>query len=245
MAADVQSGAIQALVFDIFGTVVDWRNGIARAVEQHLVPLDPAVNPGAFADAWRGYYQPSMAEIRSGVRGWVNLDVLHAENLDRVLEDFGIEGISDDVRDELVRAWHHLDVWPDVRSGLHALRHSFLLAPLSNGHIALSIALARHNDLHWDAILGAELARNYKPAEHVYLAGVTALGLHPGNVLMVACHSDDLEAARAAGLRTAHVARPDEKGPGLGEKGPSTEVDFSASELVDLADRLGGLTSAA
>ncbi len=241
----MQSVPIRAFVFDVFGTLVDWRIGIATAVEKHLVPLDPRVDPGAFADAWRGYYQPAMAEVRSGARDWVNLDVLHSENLDRVLRDFCIEGVPDDLRRELVDRWHRLDVWPDVKDGLKTLRRSYLLAPLSNGHIALSIALARRNGLRWDAILGAELARSYKPAPEVYLAGVAALGLRPENVLMVACHSDDLAAARALGLRTAHIARPDENGPGLGEAEPRTEVDFAARDLLDLADRLSGVTTAA
>lgn len=243
--SDSAPPSIRALVFDVFGTLVDWRTGVAAAVERHIKPLAAAVDPAAFADAWRGYYQPAMAPVRTGQRAWVDLDQLHSENLTRVLTDFGIPAIDQDTRNALVAAWHHLDPWPDVADALGHLRSTYLIAPLSNGHIALSIALARRSDLRWDAILGAELARNYKPAPVVYLSGVAALGLRPENVLMVACHSDDLAAARGCGLRTAHVARPDEKGPGRGEAGPGTEVDFAARDLGDLVGILRRDRSAA
>jgi 2-haloacid dehalogenase len=230
--------ATKALVFDVFGTLVDWRGGVARAVERHVSPIVPALDPGAFADAWRGQYQPAMAAVRDGRRPWTNLDVLHAENLMHVLSEYGVRDIPEDTRTALVRAWHELDAWPDVASALSRLRSRYLLAPLSNGHIALSISLARRNGFPWDAVLGAELARDYKPSVAVYEGGVAALGLEPREVLMVACHSDDLAAAAACGLGTVHIARPNEKGPGLGETKPSIAVDHAARDLADLADML-------
>ncbi len=231
--------SIKALVFDVFGTLVDWRSGVAREAEQILRPLAPGLDGGAFADAWRGLYQPSMERVRSGERPWCDLDALHGESLDSVLGRFGIAGTSPEMRRELVLAWHRLDAWPEVPGALAALRERFLVAPLSNGHVALMIALARRNGLPWDAVLGGEFARDYKPKPEVYLSGVRALGLDPAEVLMVACHSDDLAAAAACGLATAHVARPDERGPGLGEREPAGPVAHAARDLLDLARRLG------
>lgn len=229
---------IKALVFDVFGTLVDWRTGIAAAAERELSPPRPGFDPGAFADAWRGYYQPSMAPIRDGQRPWVNLDRLNAETLPRALADLGLDAPSDAVATRLVRAWWELDAWPDAAEALARLRSAFLLAPLSNGHFALSISLARRNNFYWDAILGAELVKTYKPVAETYCGGVAALGLTPPEVMMVACHSDDLAAARACGLRTAHIARPDEKGPGRGEAAPLEPFEFAFPDMTALADHL-------
>jgi 2-haloacid dehalogenase len=228
--------SIKALVFDVFGTLVDWRSGVAREVGRIL---GDGIDGGAFADAWRGLYQPSMEEVRSGRRPWTDLDTLHGESLDEVLARFGRSVTNPATRQDLVRAWHRLDAWPEVPEALLRLRQRFLLAPLSNAHVVLSIALARRNGFLWDAVLGAEFARNYKPEPVVYRSAVDALGLDPGQVLMVACHSSDLAAAAACGLRTAHLARPDERGPGLGETRPSVPVDLSARDLQDLAGHLG------
>ncbi|WP_046861538.1 haloacid dehalogenase type II [Microvirga massiliensis] len=228
---------IRALVFDVFGTLVDWRSGVAREVERLLGNDHPGLDGGSVADAWRARYQPSMEEIRAGRRAWADLDTLHGESLDDVLGQFGLS-VSPGVRYELVLAWHRLDAWPEVPGALTRLRERFLLAPLSNGHVALMIALARRNRIAWDAILGAEFARDYKPKPEVYLRAVQALGCRPADVLMVACHSSDLAAAAACGLSTAHVARPDEHGPGRGEIKPEAPVDFIAADLSDLARQL-------
>jgi 2-haloacid dehalogenase len=230
---------IRALVFDVFGTLVDWRSGVAREVRRLLGNAHPDLDGGAFADAWRALYQPGMEEVRSGRRGWTDLDTLHGESLETVLAEFGIRAVSPETKCELITAWHRLDAWPEVPEALARLRGRFLVAPLSNGHVALSIALARRNGLVWDAILGAEFARDYKPKPIVYLSAVTALHLEPREVLMVACHSSDLAAAAQCGLSTAHVARPDERGPGRGEAEPEGTVDWHASDLLDLAHQLG------
>jgi 2-haloacid dehalogenase len=180
-----------------------------------------------------------MERVRSGARPWCDLDTLHGESLGAVLERFGVGGASPDVRRELVLAWHRLDAWPEVPEALGLLRERFLLAPLSNGHVALMVALARRNGFAWDAVLGGEFARDYKPKPEVYLSAVRALGHAPDEVLMVACHSDDLAAAASCGLATAHVARPDERGPGMGEREPAGPVAYAARDLLDLARRLG------
>jgi 2-haloacid dehalogenase len=226
---------IRALVFDVFGTLVDWRRGVARELRTHLrVSADEA---DALADAWRDEYQPAMEDVRAGRIPFSKLDVLHRRNLDIVLERFGHDA-GEAVRSDLNLAWHRLDAWPDVGPALATLRKRFLLAPCSNGHIALMVALARHNGWQWDALLGAELARDLKPQAIVYQTAAAALGCRPEEVMMVAAHSSDLSAAAAAGLRTGHIARPDEAGPGRGEKGPNVPVDCAGTDLADLACRL-------
>jgi len=226
---------IKALVFDIFGTLVDWRTSIARESEILLSPLGIAVDWLAFADAWRQQYQPAMEKVRTGHMPYTKLDVLHRRNLDIILSDFAIDHVDETTRRELNYAWHRLDAWPDVRPGLQALKTKYLLAPCSNGNISLMVNLARRNGFPWDAILGAEVAHDYKPKPIVYLSAASALDLAPEQTMMVAAHSSDLAAAAAAGLRTAFVARPDENGPGQGEAEPSVAVDVSASSILELS----------
>jgi 2-haloacid dehalogenase len=217
----------KALIFDVFGTCVDWRTSVAREVASVL----PQVDATAFAMAWRAEYDPAMACIRDGGRGYVPLDDLHLENLHRVAEAFGVTA-----PDSLNTAWERLDPWPDVVPGLRALKARSIIAPCSNGSIALMTRLAKYGDLPWDCILGAELARDYKPKLHVYLACCEALRLAPGEVMMVAAHNDDLAAAREAGLPTAFVPRLTEYGPDqTKDVGPSDDWDIIASDFMDLA----------
>jgi 2-haloacid dehalogenase len=231
--------AIQALFFDVFGTLVDWRSGVARESERILSPLGHALDWPAFADAWRDEYKPSMAEVQEGRMPFAKLDVLHRRNLERILPRFGIERLPEETMRDLNLAWHRLPAWPEVPDALARLKRRFRLAPVSNGNIALMVDLARHNGLSWDAILGAEIAGDYKPKPRVYLAAAEALDLRPGECMMVAAHSYDLAAAAALGLKTGHIARPNENGPGKGERAPSGPVDLAAANLADLADRLG------
>lgn len=228
----------KALFFDVFGTLVDWRGSIARQSEMLLAPRGIALDWVAFADAWRGEYQPAMERIRAGGRGYVKLDILHRENLDRILPRFGLEGLDENSRAEMTLFWHRLNAWTDVRDGLAKLGERFLVAPCSNGNIALMVGLARHNGLRWDAILGAEIARDYKPKPEVYLAACAAFDVAPSECLMVAAHSNDLAGATAAGLRTAHIARVNEYGPSTGEAWPLVPVDFKALNLIELAEVL-------
>ena len=230
---------IRALVFDVFGTLVDWRTGIAREAHQALAPIDPALDGAAFADAWRAQYQPTMEKVRSGQIPFSKLDLLHRRNLDQVLKDFGLDDPPEATRADLNLAWHRLDAWPDVGPGLARLRQRFRIAPCSNGNISLMVDLARRNAWHWDAIVGSELARDYKPKPVVYLSAAAAFDCAPAQTMMVAAHSSDLEAAAAVGLRTAFIARPDEHGPGHAERRASVTVDLSADSLTALADLLG------
>jgi 2-haloacid dehalogenase len=230
---------VKALLFDVFGTLVDWRSSIAREARESLAPLGVELDWGAFADAWRGQYQPAMEEVRSGRIPFSKLDVLHRRNLDVVLKAWGLDRVDEATRRQLNLAWHWLDAWPDVGPGLQQLRHRFRLAPCSNGNVSLMADLARRNGWHWDAILGAEWARDYKPQPVVYVASAAAFDCAPYEAMMVAAHSSDLAAAAACGLRTAFIARPDEHGPGRGELAPTTDVDLQAASLPELAARLG------
>ena len=229
----------KALFFDVFGTLVDWRSGIAREAEIVLKPLGTTLDWLAFADAWRGEYQPGMEEVRAGRIPFSRLDVLHRHNLERVLPRFGITGLAEDAARNLNLAWHRLDAWPDVPGGLARLKRRCLLAPVSNGNISLMVDLARRNNFPWDAILGAEIAGDYKPKPSLYLGACEAFDLPPGDCMMVAAHTNDLLHAAKCGLRTAHVARPNEHGPGIGEAAPQAPVDVAAASLDDLAAKLG------
>lgn len=229
---------IKALFFDVFGTLADWRGGVAREAESILKPLGHVLDWHEFADAWRGQYQPAMEEVRSGRIPYTKLDVLHRRTLHKVLPRFGLDGLADATLDRLTLAWHRLDAWPDVSAGLARLRRRYLIAPVSNGNIAIMCDLARRNDLHWDAILGADLARDFKPAPAVYLAAVDAFGLKPSECMMCAAHGSDLKAAADSGLRSAFIARPQEQ-PGFGEKEPGWLVDIVAGSTLELADQLG------
>src|SRR5262245_45123812 len=231
--------AIKALFFDVFGTLMDWRSSIARETKALLEPLGHSLDWTKFADAWRGEYQPGMEEVRSGKIPFSKLDVLHRRNLEKILPRFGIGGLDESVLKSLNPAWHRLDAWPDVPPGLTRLRQKFLLAPVSNGNIALMADLARRNHLHWDAILGAEVAGDYKPKPRVYLASAEAFNLAPAECMMVAAHSRDLAAAAQCGLETAHVARPDEYGPGTGAPRPTVPGESAPKDPEDLARQLG------
>ena len=231
--------SIRAMFFDVFGTLVDWRTGVAREADRALRPLGYTLDWTRFADAWRAEYQPGMEEVRAGRIPFSKLDVLHRHNLERFIPRFGLTDLSESVRHELTLAWHRLDAWPDVLAALKRLQKKFLLAPVSNGNISLMVDLARRNRFPWDAILGAEIAGDYKPKPRVYLAACEAFDLDPGQCMMVAAHSNDLAAASACGLRTAHIARLGEYGPGTGERVPAVPADFAAADLGDLAGKLG------
>ena len=238
MPAQPGKNGIKALLFDVFGTLVDWRGSIAREAQAILAPRGVAIDWPAFADAWRAQYQPAMDEVRAGRQPFCKLDVLHRRNLDAILPGFGLDGLDDATRTQLNLAWHRLDAWPDVAPGLARLRRAFLLAPCSNGNVSLMADLARRNGFHWDAILGAEFARDYKPKPVVYLVAAQAFDCSPNETMMVAAHPSDLEAAAAAGLRTAFVARPDEFGPRRGDAARGATFDFSVTSLIELAERL-------
>jgi 2-haloacid dehalogenase len=236
-------GRFETLVFDVFGTVVDWRTGVARDLrgffERHGAP---GVDAHAVADAWRRRYQPAMEECRSGRRPFTRLDVLHRENLDAVLVEAGLDtrAIAPAELDDLNRAWHRLDPWPDSVPGLLRLKSRFVIAPLSNGNIALLLNMAKRAGLPWDAILGAEVAGAYKPRPEAYLRTADILGLRPERMCLVAAHNDDLRAARGCGLGTAFVRRATEHGPQQAiDLVPTERWDVVAADFLDLATQLG------
>jgi 2-haloacid dehalogenase len=238
----MDAAAIQALVFDVFGTLVDWRGGVSREAAPFLVRCgQPAADAGAFADAWRRRYSPAMEEVRSGRRPFTPLDVLHRENLDGVLAEFGVqaEAVPAGVLDELNLCWHRLDPWPDVVPGLRRLKTRFIIAPLSNGNVRLLIDLSRRAGLPWDAILGAEVVRAYKPMPDAYLRTAELLGLRPADICLVAAHESDLAAARACGLRTCFVPRPQEHGDGAAGSRQEGDWDLVVSDCNVLASSLG------
>ncbi len=239
MHVDTPILGVEALFFDVFGSLVDWRRSVAREAEKILSPLGYKLDWTAFADAWRGEYQPGMEEVRSGRQAFAKLDLLHRRGLERLLPRFELPNLSDAVLRELTLSWHRLDAWPDVPAALARLKKKFRLAPVSNGNISLMVDLARRNNFPWDAILGAEIAGDYKPKPRAYLAACEAFDLKPAQCMMVAAHSNDLAAAAKLGLRTGHTARVDEYGPNTGEAAPTVTVDFAAKDLAGLADKLG------
>src|SRR5687768_17368726 len=232
---------IRACLFDVFGTVVDWRTSVSRdlagfAKEKGIGGVDWL----EFAVEWRKLYQPSMDEVRSGRRAFTILDVLHRESLDQLIARYGIKGLSEADIERMNRVWHRLDPWPDAVAGLTRLKSRFIIAPCSNGNIALMVNMAKRAGLPWDCILGAETARAYKPMPEAYLASCRQLGLPPARVMMVAAHNGDLAAAKAQGLMSAFVARPAEYGPGQRsdlEADPAC-VDVAARDFIELAAKL-------
>jgi 2-haloacid dehalogenase len=232
--------SVKALTFDVFGTVVDWRRSLIREGEALGRARGLAVDWARFADAWRALYQPMLSRVRGGELPWTRLDDLHRMSLDRLLVDFGIRGLGEAEIEHFNRAWHRLDPWPDAIPGLTRLRPRFILATCSNGNVALMVDMARRAGLPWDAILGAEPARRYKPDPEVYRTTADWLGLRPEQCMMVAAHNGDLAAAAASGLRTAFVARPTEHGPGQRtDLAPDRDFDVVVGDFVDLAARLG------
>ncbi|OGA26869.1 MAG: haloacid dehalogenase, type II [Betaproteobacteria bacterium RIFCSPLOWO2_12_FULL_67_28] len=231
--------AVSALVFDVFGTVVDWRGSIIREGRRLGRERDLRVDWAAFADAWRAGYRPAMARVRSGELPWTTIDALHRMILDDLLRQFGIQRLSEADKDHLNRAWHRLRPWPDARRGLTRLKRAFTLATLSNGNVALLVDMARHARLPWDCVLSAELFGHYKPDREAYLGAARLLGLAPRQVMLVAAHKDDLYAAKACGLRTAFVRRPLEYGPKVrADLKPERAFDCNADDFLDLASQL-------
>jgi 2-haloacid dehalogenase len=230
---------VKALVFDVFGTVVDWRGSLIR--EGRLLGRRKRLKAdwAAFADAWRAGYRPAMARVRSGELPWTKIDDLHRMILDGLLPRFGLTGLSEDERHHLNRAWHRPRPWPDARTGLAKLRRRHVIATLSNGNVALLVNMAKHAGLPWDCILSAEVVRHYKPDPETYLGAADLLGVQPGELMLVAAHKDDLHAARACGLKTAYVTRPREHGPGAKpDLSRDPALDLHARDFLDLARQL-------
>ena len=232
---------VRAVLFDTFGTVVDWRSGIATAVREFAARRALSLDPGEFADDWRSRYRPSMERVRSGQRPFVSLDTLHMENLEAVLRERGLDpaAFPPDEVDELNRAWHFLPPWPDSVAGIAQVKRDFIVGPLSNGNTALLVDMAKAASLPWDVVLGSDVSRAYKPDPQAYLGQAAMLGLEPGEVMLAAAHNGDLAAARNIGLATAFIARPAEHGPGQEiDLEPSDDWDAAVTSITDLASRL-------
>lgn len=232
---------IRALTFDVFGTVVDWRSSVIRQCEAFGATHGVSTDWATFTDEWR--YDGYMGGIQKVIRGelpFQTADALHRRKLDDLLEACGIRGLPEPAIADLNRAWHRLDPWPDSVAGLERLRSKFVVSTLSNGNVALLVNMARHANLRWDCVLGADVTGAFKPEQACYLAGARILGLEPSEVMMVAAHKRDLQAAMAAGLRTAFIPRPLEAGPSRTvDLEPDPAFHFVANDFHDLAERLG------
>ena len=237
---------VKALLFDVFGTVVDWRTGIAIEVQMIAKKYNIELNADDFADAWRAEYQPAMEQIRSGKRSFTILDILHLENLKKIAPRFNLNNLSNEDLNFLVSAWHRLPGWPDSSQGLNKLKKKFILATQSNGNIALMVNMAKYSNLSWDVILGAEVLGHYKPEPQAYIKACKALNLKPSECLMVAAHDDDLKAASLQGLKTAYVHRPFEYGKDklfdiaeVNDYKGNRNWDIMSKDFNDLAFKLG------
>ena len=231
---------LRAILFDTFGTVVDWRSSLIAELTEFGARRGIAADWAALVDAWRGAYRPSMDRVRRGDLPWTKLDALHRASLDDLLAEFGIKGLSEADRDHMAMGWHRLHGWPDSTPGMKRLQTRYITGPLSNGNVSLLIDLARFNDLPWNMIFGSDLFRHFKPDPETYLGACTLLSLSPGEVMLCAAHNDDLQAAQHLGLRTAFVARPTEYGPHQSRDFEATGAwDHIATGLDDLATQLG------
>ena len=237
---------VKALLFDVFGTVVDWRTGIAIEVQMIAKKYNIELNADDFADAWRAEYQPAMEQIRSGKRSFTILDILHLENLKKIAPRFNLNNLSNEDLNFLVTAWHRLPGWPDSSQALIKLKKKFILATQSNGNIALMVNMAKYSNLSWDVILGAEVLGHYKPEPEAYIKACKALNLKPSECLMVAAHDDDLKAASLQGMKTAYVHRPFEYGKDklfdiaeVNDYKGNRNWDIMSKDFNDLAFKLG------
>ena len=231
---------MQALVFDVFGTVADWRGTIIREGNQLNARKGYEVDWGEFADRWRSGYGPAMNQVRNGELPWTKLDDLHRMVLDELIVEFGLTDMSESEIQHLNRVWHRLTPWPDAIAGLTRLREKYTIAPLSNGNVSLLLNMAKNAGLPFDTILSAELSRHYKPDPEAYLKAAELFSLRPEQVMLVAAHPSDLRGAARAGLRTAYVHRPMERGPERPTIAPARdEFDLFADDFIDLAEQLG------
>ena len=235
-----QTQSVKALVFDTFGTVVDWRSSIIEEGTAWGKTKNLKIDWAKFADRWRDGYAPAMDRVRKGELPWTKLDALHRMVLEEILKEFDISGLSEEEKDHWNRVWHRLKPWPDSVAGLARLKKKYTIAPLSNGNVSLLADMAKFAGLPWDLILSAELFRHYKPDRETYLSAVELLSLKPQEVMMVAAHSNDLHAARSNGLRTGFIYRPNERGPGgRADQAKPGEFDFVVNSITELAGKLG------
>jgi 2-haloacid dehalogenase len=236
---------VKALLFDVFGTVVDWRSGVIRDVTALAAKHGADIDAASLADRWRAAYRPAMNQVRTGELPWTNLDGLHRRTLDQLLSadqegETGLKDLDEAGRAWLTTCWHRLDPWPDAVAGLERLKQRYIISAFSNGNVALLVDLARWGGLPWDFVASAELFRHYKPDPQTYLGAAGLLSLSPAEVMLVAAHNDDLIAADDLGLATAFVPRPGELGPNHeANQEPARPYTCVAADFGDLADQLG------
>ena len=243
MPAPANSLGVKALVFDVFGTVVDWRGSIVREGERWSREKNLQIDWGKFADRWRTGYGPSMEKVRKGELPWTKLDALHRTLLDQLLVEFNITGLTEEEKEHWTNVWHRLTPWPDAVEGLTRLKKNHIIATLSNGNVSLLVEMAKFAGLPWDTVFGADLFNHYKPDREVYLGAVELLSMKPSEVMMTAAHPGDLKAAQACGLKTGYVSRPQEGGPNPPRPAgaappPSDSFDVVATDFIDLAAKL-------
>ncbi len=235
----MEAPPVKALIFDVFGTVVDWRGSVIREGAELGRKKNLDVDWATFVDEWRGRYAPSMDRVRRGELPWTNLDALHRASLEELIEEFGIKGLTEEEIDHLNKVWHRLDPWPDSVAGLARLKERYIISTFSNGNVALLTGMAKRAELPWDLILSAELVKHYKPDPETYLMAPNLLDLHPDEVMLVAAHPSDLRSAQTHGLRAAYVLRPLEWGP-EGEAEPAdSSFDLVVDDLIELAEKSG------
>jgi 2-haloacid dehalogenase len=237
----MDSTALSALVFDTFGTVVDWRGSLIAELTAFGREREIAADWTGLVDAWRAAYAPSMDRVRRGELPWTRLDDLHRATLERLIAEFGVEGLSEADKQHINRGWHRLQPWPDSLPGLTRLKRRYIIGPLSNGNVSLLLNIAKHAGIPWDMIFGSDLFGHYKPDPETYLGVCRLLDLPPDRVMMVAAHNSDLAAAKRLGLRTGFFARPTEYGPHQKRDfSAEGEWDVVATDIEDLATQLGG-----
>lgn len=230
----------KAIVFDTFGTVVDWRGSLIADLAGYGARRGVHADWAALVDAWRAAYQPSMQRVRSGELAWTALDALHRASLERLVLEFGITPLTEADRDHINRGWHRLTPWPDAVPGLQRLKSRYIIGPLSNGNVSLLTNMAKHAGLPWDMVFGADLFQHYKPDPETYLGVCKLLDLEPPHVMMAAAHNSDLANARKLRLMTAFFPRPGEYGPHQSrDLVAESEWDIIATDIEDLAAQLG------
>lgn len=230
---------ISALVFDVFGTVVDWRTSIIHEGVKFNQDYNININWEEFADIWRETYRPNLDKVINKQTPWMNLDTLHKIALEDLLKKFGVNNLTDNEKEHINKIWHRLEPWKDSVEGLNLLKKNFILATMSNGNMSLLVDMAKHSNLSWDCILSGELVQSYKPDKKVYGLASLYLGLPPGKIIMVAAHKSDLLAAQRCGLKTAFVSRPFEFGKNHHvDINSDKSFNFVANDFIDLAAQL-------
>jgi len=237
-----ESANVKACVFDIFGTVVDWRSSVVAEATSWGKAKGLNIDWTGFTDRWRLGYRPAMDKVRKGEIPWTKLDDLHRMILEDLLKQYKIEGLSEEEKVNWAHVWRRLKPWPDSVEGLSRLKKKYIISPMSNGNVALMTNLARFAGLPWDVILGSDLVEHYKPDREMYLSAPLYLDLKPEQVMMCAAHASDLQAARSYGLRTGFIYRPNEYGGGpvgVPDKAKPGDFDVVSVSIIDLAQQMG------